>query len=103
MLRRDGSLVECPPAEATHIILQLPGPCGRINLPVQPHPQGWDWNGSTDLPTIRPSLLSNGADESGPWTCHSYVTEGTIHFLADSSHPLAGQTLDLLEVETLHA
>ena len=34
----------------------------------------------------------------GRLTCHSFVTDGRIQFLADCTHPLAGQTVDLPEV-----
>jgi hypothetical protein len=51
------------------------------------------WNGSFDRPTFRPSLLCNQHDPSS--RCHCFVTDGKIQFLADSWHPLAGQTVDL--------
>ena len=31
--------------------------------------------------------------------CHSFVRDGKIRFLADSYHELAGQTVDLPEVD----
>ena len=30
---------------------------------------------------------------------HSYVTDGRIQYLSDCTHPLAGQTVDLPDVE----
>lgn len=49
-----------------------------------------------DNPTIRESVLSNG-DLSCPSAprCHSFVTDGKIHYLEDCTHKMAGQTVDL--------
>lgn len=74
----------------------------------------WKWNGSLDKPTIAPSILieSGHYASSGCWCvfkethpdctftcyrCHSFVTDGRIQFLADCSHKLANQTVDLPE------
>ena len=56
---------------------------------------GWTWNGSLDKPTFRPSLLVYGARDGSTPRCHSFVTDGQIQFLSDSTHKLAGQTVDL--------
>jgi len=50
----------------------------------------WAFNGDLDRPTFTPSLV---VEESA--LCHSFVTDGRIQFLADSTHALAGQTVDL--------
>ncbi len=56
----------------------------------------WSWNGSVDRPTLRPSVKT----ECGKmWICHSWVNNGKVRFLEDSSHELAGQTVGLLDVE----
>lgn len=65
----------------------------------------WQWNGSFDAPTFIPSVLvtypanPNAGEEFREWRkerkCHSYVTDGKIEFLTDSTHNLAGQTVDL--------
>lgn len=85
----------------------------------------WGWNGSVDKPTFTPSILVKGRDftakgradyetwyaagcpknadgsmhefESAATVCHSFVTDGRIQFLADCTHALAGQTVDLPE------
>lgn len=58
--------------------------------------QAWQFNGDYLKPTVTPSLLVNG-DLSNPSTprCHIYVTDGRIQFLADCTHELAGQTVDM--------
>lgn len=79
----------------------------------------WGWNGSVDAPTFTPSVLvtcghyaphwkpgdncwctfnAEHADDPSSFACHrchSFVTDGRIQFLADSTHKLAGLTIDL--------
>jgi hypothetical protein len=59
-------------------------------------PKGWGWNGDADKPTLTPSVLVRGG---GVGQCHSFVTDGRIQFLGDCTHHLAGQTVDLPEIE----
>ena len=65
----------------------------------------WGWNGRLDKPTITPSVLVSypgadaGIDGAPPAVCHSFVTDGRIQFLNDSTHPLAGKTVELLKLE----
>lgn len=80
------------------------------------HP--WSWNESGDAPTFSPSVLVRGAqverDASGKWTggwvrgpdgqplpfvCHSFVADGRIQFLSDCTHDLAGQTVELPDID----
>lgn len=80
----------------------------------------WHYNGNAEKPTLTPSLIQRTGhfmsshrpgDEcwcdfnrnhprfTGPRpicvSCHCIVTDGKIQFLSDSSHALAGQTVDL--------
>ena len=100
-----------------YVSFGCPG-CGQDHcLPVT-GPGAWSFNGDIERPTIAPSILSrglkvklgpdgkwNGEWERGadgkplPNVCHSFVTDGRIQFLTDSNHALAGQTVDLPEVE----
>lgn len=91
--------VACTIAEATHVTLNFPGPVGQLTLPVICHgPRAgtncWTWNGSTESPTLRPSIKTTGTS----FVCHSWVNEGRAQFLEDSTHEHAGRTLDLLDV-----
>lgn len=85
----------------------------------------WGFNGSLEKPTFTPSILVQGghfipghagdcwctynaAHSDNPSSfrckqCHSYVTDGHIRFLNDCSHALAGQTVDLPELEEQEA
>lgn len=76
-------------------------------MPVE-GPQAWGFNGDDALPSFTPSLLVRGRvwrGVGGPenvdeYVCHSFVTNGRIEFLADCTHTLKGQTVDLPEVES---
>lgn len=86
--------------------------------------RGWTYNGDPAKPTFSPSILHRSGHfvpgfqrgdscwcsfnaeqaELGEATssfecsqCHSFVSEGRIRFLGDSSHSLAGLTVDLPE------
>lgn len=123
---------QCSVEEATHIGLRLPGPTtmNRLFLPViiKGRREGtgcWTWNGSTDLPTLRPSVLTTAGhfvkgfdpekdfcwckyNEQRPnekvqfqcFRCHSWINAGLVQFLDDCSHELRNQTLALLEIPT---
>jgi hypothetical protein len=88
---KDGEYLSfwCPGCDCVHSITVNNGP-GDSNH--------WGWNGSYDTPTFTPSILYNvgGANRSRP-ICHSYVTDGRMQMLADCTHALAGQTVDLPE------
>jgi Family of unknown function (DUF6527) len=93
---------------------------------VKTAPQGWGWNGDLEMVTLTPSVLVTsghyiaGHDpEKSCWCkynadkiskgevpsnftcsiCHSFVTGGKIQFLSDCSHALAGQTIDLPNID----
>ena len=62
---------------------------------------GWGFDDNEDVPTFTPSVLTryNGSDagQNGapPAICHLYATRGRLLYLADSTHALAGQTVDM--------
>jgi hypothetical protein len=60
----------------------------------------WAFSGTVDRPTFSPSILCNPHLSPGAQgRCHSFVREGRIEFLDDSGHELAGQTVDLPDIE----
>lgn len=88
----------CPGCDETHTI------------PIKE--SGWQLSGSTDHPTITPSLLirsgckapsHKAGDEcwctfGGPFkcgVCHLFIRDGKIEYLTDCTHALAGQVIDL--------
>lgn len=82
----------CPGCNGTHVI------------PTGASPNAWDFNGDLERPTLSPSilvyphgvLLDDGSVGQTP-RCHSFVRDGRIEFCSDSTHSLAGQTVDLPE------
>ncbi|WP_322069982.1 DUF6527 family protein [Paraburkholderia bannensis] len=76
----------------------------------------WSWNGCMERPTFTPSVSVTGVEqmtpeeyeayergeglpEPRPLVCHSFVTDGRIRFLDDCTHKLAGQTVDLPDID----
>ena len=85
------------------LLFHCPG-CKMLHGPTVSG-KGWEWNGSLETPTLNPSILVTGKRPIGPddtWVdfrCHSYVREGRIEFLGDSTHNLAGQSMNLPDWE----
>jgi hypothetical protein len=89
--------VHCAADEATHVTLNIPGPSGVLTLPVilrgsRDGTGRWTWNGSTEAPTLRPSVRTRGHD----YLCHSWINDGNAQFLDDCTHELRGRTVPLL-------
>jgi hypothetical protein len=99
----------CGPEEATHVKLNLPvdfAPLRERIIPVQLEgiqgsPGSWTWNGSTEAPSLWPSLRTKweGGQEGKTIVCHSWIKEGSVLFLSDSNHSNAGKTLALKDVD----
>jgi len=90
------SAVNAPGGKIVAYSFVCPG-CGYKHTPYIEEGYGpkWGFNGSEELPTFTPSILFRTGDKNGPIVCHSFVTDGRIQFLTDSTHKLAGQTVDL--------
>lgn len=80
----------CPGCDIAHIVRH------GTATPDDPGPR-WHWNGNVDQPSFEPSILVQY-----PWgnpqqvrVCHSFVKAGTIQFLSDCTHALAGKTVPL--------
>lgn len=83
-----------------------PGCDERHVVPTLPHPKGWSFNDDLARPTLSPSILVYPRDVllgdgsiGRTARCHSYVRDGAIQFLADSTHALSGKTVELPDVE----
>lgn len=62
----------------------------------------WSFNGDMEKPTISPSLLVRYPTKEKMNICHSFIKEGKIQYLRDSTHELAGKTVELPEFEKEH-
>jgi predicted O-methyltransferase YrrM len=81
--RMAGIEFKCPGCHFWHHL-----PCeGFFNTGV---PE-WKFNSDSEYPTLEPSIRMI----CGELVCHSYVINGKIQFLADCTHELRGQTVDL--------
>lgn len=94
-LRRttNGYMHWCPGCKAHHTF--------AVDVPLKNGAQ-WSYNGDPNRPTFEPSMLAwydETNDENGTvWPgkrCHYFLRDGRIQFLNDSTHSLAGQTVDL--------
>jgi hypothetical protein len=90
----------CAVAEATYVTLNIPE-TGLLTLPVilrgrRKGTAAWTWNGSTEAPTLRPSVLTTRPHMA--FRSHAWIADGKAQFLDDCSHPLRGTTVDLLDV-----
>ncbi len=94
----------CPGCESNHVISNL-----------------WQITGTPDSPTFSPSVLVTSGHYIPGWTgpecwctfnandpnpvsfkcgvCHSFVRDGMIQYLEDSTHALAGQTVNMVELQ----
>lgn len=105
-------------AEGGRVMFWCPGCDGphQITIKEDANRQGpiWGYNGNPDAPTFTPSILVRGtrpltddeaerllagdvsvSREPVRTVCHSFVTDGRIQFLGDSTHALAGQTVEI--------
>ena len=97
--------------------------CDMVHTVVVQGAHAWQWNGSVELPTLKPSVLFASGHYAQGWKgpecwctynaahpeqaghgfscvrCHSFVNDGKIQFLADCTHALAGKTVDLKDAE----
>lgn len=100
----------CPGCKSIHAV--------NLSRPADHPGPVWSWNGDAQRPTFSPSFLlrreeywtppvtaENLADwrrapwpqMKAPYVCHIFVADGRIEFLADCTHHLAGQTVDMVE------
>lgn len=87
------------PNRNRYIVFFCPGCNNPHSIPTVA-PAGWKWNQLHDLPTLQPSIFVNrDKTNAGAPACHSFITDGRIQFLPDCTHALAGQTVDLPEVD----
>jgi len=96
----NGYVFLCPGCDALHAV--------RVGSSEGP---SWTFNGDPERPTFSPSILVTkpleymrpkdavAANDSEPEVCHSFIEDGFIRFLADSTHTLSGLTVQLPDLD----
>jgi hypothetical protein len=66
-----------------------------------PNGSSWQFNGDLESPTFNPSILTKveRSDKTKTMICHLFVKDGWIQYLSDCTHELAGQTIEMLDVD----
>lgn len=80
-----------------HIVFHCPG-CNEMHEVDS----RWAFNNDMDKPTIHPSLLVTCNYADVEHRCHSFVKDGSIQYLQDCTHQMAGTTVDIPDFETTH-
>jgi len=108
----------CSVEEATHVELHFPidihvtvdlnppytyYPLTKRIIPIQltgsrADTNNWSWNGDTERPTLRPSILTEVNYGGVLYRCHSFVNDGVVQFLEDCSHELRGKSIPLEKI-----
>lgn len=58
----------------------------------------WEWDGGTERPSFHPNLQFVARDNDGVvLRCHARIVDGVWHYLPDSTHGLAGQSVAVPE------
>ena len=111
-----GIRITCPGCGHLHTLPTPWTPDGYERSPYVANKPQWEFNGDFDRPTFAPSILSRTGHYIGDGkpgncyctapdpdftcgVCHSFVRDGRIQFLADCTHALASQTVDLSEIQ----
>lgn len=71
---------------------------------LAPKKPDWTWNGDYEKPTVNPSILVRycaDIDDFDKITdiCHCFIREGRIEYLGDCTHKLAGQTVEMVDID----
>lgn len=83
-------MIFCPGCKCAHAL--------SVNGVKNTRGASWNFNGDMERPTFTPSLLQDDTRPDGSrHVCHSFITDGRIQFLSDSTHELSGQTVELPE------
>lgn len=58
----------------------------------------WSFNGNMEKPSFSPSILIQWGQNQ---VCHLFVTDGKLHYCGDSTHALAGQVVDMVDMDAI--
>jgi len=96
-------LYKCFDERNRHYGYAFPCPgCGHYHVYWTERPASngaiWTFNGNMESPTFRASLLQTIPGEN--YRCHLFVTDGKIQYQADCTHHLAGQVIEMKDLDT---
>lgn len=84
-----------PQSDGTRYHFWCPGCNAHHAITVKDDGSGWQFNGDLVNPTVSPSIKVTTYDGQ---VCHSFIRGGRIEFCGDSTHGLAGKTVELPEI-----
>jgi hypothetical protein len=88
-----GYSFRCPGCQRRHLV---------YTKEQSPGGAKWIFNGDLEKPNFTPSIFVNPKNHEcyvpELHSCHSFIKEGKIEFLSDCTHALAGQTVELPEI-----
>lgn len=58
----------------------------------------WRLSGGVDNPSVKPSVKVTSRNAKGPTCCHFFIENGHIRYLNDCTHDLAGQTVEMKDI-----
>ena len=61
----------------------------------------WQFNGDNETPTVSPSVKVECHGDYINIVCHSFIKDGKIQFLSDCTHNLAGQTVEMTDLNKI--
>lgn len=70
-------------------------PCGATHRVATDGQSAWSFNGDVNTPTFSPSIKVTQPKGDFTRICHCWVTDGLIRYEPDSTHELAGQTVEM--------
>jgi hypothetical protein len=91
-------------SETVGYIFYCPGCDSHHDVYIRPHTNSvgasWSFTGSFDRPTFSPSINVKVEKTNGELIlrCHFFVADGSIRYLDDCTHRLAGQTVELPDI-----
>jgi hypothetical protein len=105
--------VLCSPEEAELVVVRVPQPFLGEDIDhsfrklsvIKGDRAGttcWSWNRDVNFPTFHPSVLvevNYTEVERKDFRCHSFINDGKVQFLGDSSHEYAGREIELLDMD----
>jgi hypothetical protein len=69
--------------------------CNKLHLiPDADGKPRWTFDGNFEKPTLSPSVKHTWNDKC----CHYFIKSGKIEYCNDSTHSLAGKTVDMVEI-----